>query len=394
MSETPGQIAVALFGHQFMGRTHSNAHLKVAKFFTDLPLEPVMHTVMADDTLENIQKFARRWGWQNAKQAQDSREVYENPEIGLIDIGTPNWVHEEQAICALENGKHVLCEKPMANTLESARRMLAAAKKAKKCQTAVSFTYRRCPAVALARELVQSGRLGRLYHVRAVYLQDWGGPSTPLLWRFQKKFAGSGAHGDLNAHIVDLARFITGDEITEVSGAIAETFIKERTLSGTGPKGQAKMGKSDVDDCVLFLARFGRGTVASFEATRLAAGRQNYNGIEINGELGSVQFQFEDMNNLYFYDATLDGKTAGWRRIMCTKAGAHPYAGNWWPDAHLIGYEHTFINQLADLLRVIGGQPPVVPLADFADAYQTQRVLEAALLSAKERCAVKLSEVK
>jgi len=266
----------------------------------------------------------------------------------------------------------------------------------------VWYNYRRCPAVALAHQLVKEGRLGRIFHVRAIYLQDWGGPDTPLLWRFQKKLAGSGAHGDLNAHIIDMARFITGDEVTEISGAIAETFIKERDLvtQGSaggiagGAKGSKKKGKSDVDDAVLFLARFKKGAVASFEATRLATGCKNMNGIEVHGDKGAVRFRFEDMNYLEYYDNTADPKVHGWTKIMCTSAGNHPYVEAWWPDAHIIGYEHGFINQAADILRVLGGQKPVVPIPDFADAYETQRVLEAALLSAQNRCAIKMSEVK
>jgi predicted dehydrogenase len=223
-----------------------------------------------------------------------------------------------------------------------------------------------------------------------------------LVWRFQKKFAGSGAHGDLGAHIIDMARFISGDEITEVTGAIAKTFIEERQLLAessqggiaAGAKGTGKTGKSDVDDAVLFLAKFAGGAIASFESTRLATGNQNKNGLEINGEKGSLLFNFEEMNILNFYDATLPRRQQGWTRIMCTHGGDHPYAANWWPDAHGLGYEHTFINQAADMLSVLGGQKPVVPLADFEDAYKTQQVLEAALVSAAERRPVAIAEIK
>lgn len=394
----PRDCPVALIGQKFMGRAHSNAYLKAARFF-DLPLEPVMHTVAGRDAAE-LQAFARRWGWANwTPRWQD---IAANDAVRLVDIGTPNHVHAEHAIAMLEAGKHVACEKPLAGTLADARAMRDAAAKAKKCRTFVWYNYRRCPAVALAHQLVRQGRLGRLYHVRACYLQDWGGPDTPLLWRFQKKYAGSGAHGDLNAHIVDMARFITGEEITEVCGAVAETFIKERALPDVGPTGQiaggtrgsSRKGKSDVDDCVLFLTRFKGGAVGSFEATRLATGNQNANSIEVNGEKGSLKFDFEDMNLLWHYDAGTDRAVQGWTRIMCTSAGNHPYAGNWWPDAHVLGYEHGFVNMAADMMRVLGGEKPVVPLPDFADAYETQRVLEAALISAKQRCAVKLSQVK
>ncbi len=391
---------VALLGQKFMGRAHSNAYLKAPRFF-NLPKTPVMHTIVGLDLI-SLAPFADRWGWQH--YSTNWKEAIKSSEIDLVDVSTPNSMHAEQAVAALSAGKHVACEKPLAHTLKDARAMKNAAAKSRKAKTFVWYNYRRCPAVALAHRLVREGRLGRIYHIRASYLQDWGGPDTPLAWRFQKKYAGSGAHGDLNAHIVDMARFITGQEVVEVSGAIAETFITERPVpegaakggisSGRKKKKKATMGKSDVDDCVLFLARFKDGAVGSFEATRLATGNQNNNNIEINGELGSIHFGFEDMNLLWWYDSSDSKATAGWRRIMCTSAGDHPYAGAWWPDAHIIGYEHTFVNMVADMMAFLAGEEPTVPLPDFADAYETQRVLEAALLAARHRAAVKLSEVK
>jgi predicted dehydrogenase len=391
-------INICLIGQKFMGRTHSNAYLKVAKFF-DVPIEPVMHTICGRDQAE-LSEFKERWDWQNA--TTDWKKAVANPEIGLVDVGTPNHLHKEMSIAALEAGKHVACEKPLAGTLSDAREMRDAAKKARKSKTFVWYNYRRVPAVALAHQFVKAGTLGRIYHIRAYYLQDWGGPNVPLLWRFQKKYAGSGAHGDLNAHIIDMARFISGDEVTEVVGSIAETFIKERAIVEEGPKGgiaggtsgSGRKGKSDVDDTVLFLARFKNGAVASFEATRLATGNQNKNGLEINGEKGSLMFKFEDMNYLRFYDATRDRKQQGWTNIMVTHGGDHPYAANWWPDAHIIGYEHGFINQTADMMNMLAGKDPLVPMPDFEDAYKTQQVLEAALISAQERRAVKIGEMK
>jgi predicted dehydrogenase len=390
-------INICLIGQKFMGRTHSNAFLKVGKFF-DVPLLPAMHTICGRNQAE-LEDFRTRWGWQNA--STDWEEAVSNPEIGLVDVGTPNHLHAEMSIAALEAGKHVACEKPLAGTIEHARQMRDAAKKARKSKTFVWYNYRRVPAVALAHQLVKDGRLGRILHIRAYYLQDWGGPGVPLLWRFQKKYAGSGAHGDLNAHIIDMARFITGDEITEVSGAIAETFIKERDIPSEGAKGGiaggtkggGRKGKSDVDDALLFLARFKKGAVASFEATRLATGNQNKNGLEINGDKGSIMFNFEDMNYLSYYDATLDRRQQGWTKIMVTHGGEHPYVGNWWPDAHIIGYEHGFINQVADMMNMLGGKAPVVPMPDFEDAYKTQQVLEAAVISAKERRPVPINEI-
>lgn len=390
---------IGLIGSKFMGRAHSNAYLNVAKFF-DLPLKPVMHTISARNA-DELAAFADRWGWQN--ESTDWKEVCENEEIDLIDIGTPNHVHRDQAIFALEAGKHVACEKPLAGTLDDAREMLKATKKAKKSKTFVWYNYRRCPAVAMAHQLAREGKLGKIYHVRAAYLQDWAGPDTPLLWRFQGKVAGSGAHGDLGAHIIDMARFITGDEFTEVVGAIEETFIKERDImessggeiSGKGASKSKKKGKSTVDDTVTFLARLKKGAVATFEATRLATGYKNASRIEIHGDKGAVRFNFERMNELDWYDATLPDKVQGWNTINVTDGNAgHPYAAAWWPVAHILGYEHSFVNTAADIITAVAGRKPVVPLCDFEDAFETQRVLEAAVLSARQRTPIKLKDVK
>ncbi|MEP0847480.1 MAG: Gfo/Idh/MocA family oxidoreductase [Phycisphaerae bacterium] len=389
---------VALIGQKFMGRAHSNAYLKVDKFF-NVPVKPVMHTIAGLDLI-SLAPFANRWGWK--KYSTSWKEVVKDPAINLVDISTPNYMHAEQAVAALANGKHVACEKPLAESLKEARAMKNAAARSRRSRTFVWYNYRRCPAVALAYQLVRQGRIGRVFHVRATYLQSWGGPETPLTWRFQKKFAGSGAHGDLNAHIIDMVRFVTGQEIVEVTGAIMETFVPEREIiqparkpiAPTRTRRKPMRGKSDVDDCTLFLARLSGGGVASFEASRLAHGHQNDNTMEINGELGSLRFSFEDMNWLSFLDATESAQTRGWRRIMCTTAGHHPYAGAWWPEAHIIGYEHTFINMVADMMAVLAGEEPIVPIPDFADAYETQRVLEAAQIAARERAAVKMTEVK
>jgi predicted dehydrogenase len=382
-------INVALIGQAFMGRAHSNAYRQVGRYF-DLPVQPVMKTI-AGRNAATLCGFSEAQGWQGCTTRW--QDIAEDESIALVDVATPNDVHREMSIAMLEAGKHVACEKPLASSLAEAREMRDAAKKARRGkngkQTFVWFNYRRAPAIALAWKLLREGRLGRIYHVRASYLQSWGGPDTPLSWRFQKKLAGSGAHGDLNAHIVDLARFLVGEEISEVHGAIERTFIKQRVKPGT-----KTTGKSDVDDAVLFLASFKSGATASFEATRLAGGHLNDNQIEINGEKGSLRWNLENLNELWFFDGEDDTREAGWRRIVATSAGNHPYAEAWWPDGHIIGYEHTFTNELADILRAVGGKQPVLPIPDFEDAYQTQRVLEAALLAARGRCAVKLSEVK
>ncbi|MFH1924856.1 MAG: Gfo/Idh/MocA family oxidoreductase [Planctomycetota bacterium] len=389
-------INVALIGQGFMGRSHSNAWGQVSKFFQP-PVKPVMHTVFGQPA-ENPQAFAANWGWQNA--SSDWEALVKSPEIGLVDVVTPNYMHAAVARAAIAAGKPCSCEKPLAGTLDEAREMAEAAKKAG-VPTFVWFNYRRCPAVALAHQLVRDGQIGEIRHVRATYLQDWADESIPLLWRFEKEWAGSGAHGDLNAHIIDMTRFVTGDEITEVAGAIAKTFItKRKKLTGTGGEtlgagsGAGEEGDVTVDDAVLFLARFAGGAVASYEAARQATGNQNRNTFEINGTKGALKFDFERMNELEFYDATRPRAVQGWTTIMCTHGGDHPYVANWWPDAHIIGYEHGFTNQAFDIMKVLGGEAPTVPIPDFADAYQTQRVLEASLLSADENRPVKIDEVK
>jgi predicted dehydrogenase len=391
------QINVALLGSKFMGRTHSNAWLKVARFFPVDPT-PVMHTVAARHA-EDVAAFAEAWGWRHA--STDWRDVVTSDDIGLVDIGTPNHVHAEQAIAALEAGKHVACEKPLAGTLADAEAMAAAAERSSG-KSFVWYSYRRVPAVALAHQLVASGAIGRVYHVRAAYLQSWAGPDAPLVWRFQGDVAGSGAHGDLGAHIIDAVRFVTGEEIVSVEGAIEHTFIEERAIvddsaggeiAGAGAAASGATGRSTVDDAVLFLARMSGGGVASFEATRLATGYHNANRFEIHGERGALRFDFERMNELDFYNREADPAVQGWTTIDVTRGGdGHPYADAWWPDSHGLGYEHTFINQASDILAVIGGGNPRVPLPDFADALKTQRVLQAAIESARNRAPVELAE--
>lgn len=391
------EINVAMIGQGFMGRTHSNAWSQVRKFFKP-PVEPVMHTTCSRHA-DASKAFAELWGWRNP--STDWKAAVASPEIDLVDVVTPNHMHAEVALAAIAAGKHVACEKPIARTLDESRAMVDAAKNAG-VKTFVWYNYRRCPAVAMAHKLVKDGALGTIRRVRAFYLQDWADESIPLIWRFQKEGAGTGSHGDLNAHIIDMTRFVTGEEITEISGAIVETFVKERKLMtgataggiAAGVESGGETGPVTVDDAVLFLARFSGGAVASFEAARQATGNQNRNGFEINGSKGALKFDFERMNELQYYDATRPRGVQGWTTIMCTHGGDHPYTENWWPDAHVLGYEHGFTNQAYDILRVLGGEEPVVPLPDFADAHKTQRVLEAAMLSAVERRPVPLSEVK
>ena len=378
----PDILPIALLGQRFMGRAHSNAWRQVVPFF-EPALEPRLEMVCAQD-LATLEPFARRFGWRRWSDRWE--DAIADPAVALVDVATPNDLHAEPAVAALEAGKHVACEKPLAHTLDAARAMARAAE-ASAGRTFVWFNYRRCPAIGLAWRLVREGRLGAVRHVRATYLQSWGGEQTPHSWRFRAERAGSGALGDLAAHSVDLARFLVGEEISEVGGALERTFVPERADARGG------RAPSDVDDAVLFVAGFAGGATASFEASRVAPGHLNRNTIELNGEHGSLRFDFEEMNALGLFDAREDPVTSGWRRIVATSPH-HPWVRAWWPDAHLLGYEHGFVNTAADLLAALAGQEPEVPLADFADAYETQRVLAAAQLAARERRAVRLEEVR
>ena len=392
-----GTLNVGLVGYQFMGKAHSNAWLNAPHFF-DLPSNVVMHT-LCGRSLEPLKAAAARWGWKNC--VQDYRKLVANSEIDLVDVSTPNNAHMEIVIAAAEAKKAVACEKPLARTLKEAREMAKAVKKAK-VKNFVWFNYRRAPAVAFARQLVASGRIGRVYHVRGLYLQDWiKDPNIPLVWRLSKDVAGSGAHGDLAAHTIDMLRYITGEEFTEVCG-LFETFIKERPLGRmleglttnseeTDKAPKVKMGKVEVDDAVWFLCRLSGGGVGTFEATRFATGYHNDNSIEINGEKGSLKFDLPNFSYLDFYDDTLPKSERGWRRISCT-TGNHPYAGKYWPADHPIGYAETFMNTAADIVTNLAGKSDEFH-ANFEDGVRCQQVLEAVTVSAKERRWVKIKEL-
>ena len=373
MSQPPS-LGVGMVGYAFMGRAHSQAWRTVDRVF-ELPLRPRLAAICGRDRAA-AESAAARLGW--AATETDWRALIARDDVQLIDIAAPGSLHAPIAIAALQAGKHVLCEKPLANTLAEAERMAAAADAAfpSGARAMVGFNYRRVPALALARRLVEQGRIGPLRHVRAVYLQDWlVDPDSPLTWRMQADRAGSGALGDLGAHIVDLARFLTGDEITGVS-AVSATFVEERPLPG-----DEGTGRVTVDDAVVFSARFGSGALGSFEATRYAAGRKNGLRIELNGAAGSLAFDLERLNELEFYDGdvAVGGSTAGFRRILVTEP-EHPYLSGWWPPGHTLGWEHTFTNQARDLLTAIadGGQPA----PSFGDGLAVQRVLDAVQRSA------------
>ncbi len=356
-----------------MGKAHSNGYRQAGHFF-DLPVEIGMHTICGRNEAA-VAKAAGIYGW-NAYET-DWRKVVANPEIDIIDVSTPGNLHAEIAIAAAEAGKAVFCEKPIGNTLEEAERMLAAVEKAG-VPHAVFHNYRKAPAVALAKQLIEAGRLGRIYHFRATYLQDWiADPNFPLVWRLQKEIAGSGTHGDINAHIIDLGRYLVG-EISEVSGLL-HTFVKERPIAGEvddklGAKATEKMGPVTVDDAAMFLAKFENGALGTVEASRFAVGRKNYNRFEINGSGGSVVFNLEKMNELEFYDNSTPEQTHGFTLIQATE-GSHPYAGHYWPVGHIIGYGETFINLLADAITNMANGTPISP--DMREGYLNQRVLDA-----------------
>ncbi len=391
------KLNVALIGRGFMGRMHSNAWGQAGRFCSP-PIQPVLHTA-CDIHQEGLADYAATWGWQNV--CTDWKKVCASPEVDLVDLGVPNYLHAKMAIEALEAGKHVASEKPLAGTLAEAREMMLSARKSKG-KSFVWYNYRGVPAVAFAHQLVKAGKLGDIRHVRAVYLQSWADESVPLAWRFDKKLAGSGAHGDLNAHIIDMTRFVTGEEITEISGALAETFVKQRykmtgQVAGGIAEGLQKAStkaRVTVDDTVLFLARFSGGAVANFESARQATGNLSRNGFEINGTKGAVRFDFERMTELEYCDLATPRATRGWTTINCSDMATHPFMKSWWPEGHHIGYEHTFINLAKSFLDVIAGREPVIPISDFEDAYKTQRVLEAVMVSANEKRPVKLSEIK
>jgi predicted dehydrogenase len=374
-------LGVGLIGYAFMGAAHSQAW-RTAPHFFDLPLRPEL-TVLAGRNPSAVAEAADKLGW--ASTETDWRRVVERDDVALVDVCTPGDTHAEIAIAALEAGKHVLCEKPLANTVAEAEAMAEAAARAaaRGVRSMVGFTYRRVPAIGLARRLVAEGRLGHIRHVRAQYLQDWiADPAAPMSWRLEKDKAGSGALGDIGAHVVDLTQYITGQTLTGVS-AVLETFVTERPLPAETGKlsgvGGSEMGTVTVDDAAAFLGRFTGGALAVFEATRFALGRKNAIRIEVNGSAGSLAFDFEDMNVLQFFDGTESADVAGFRRILVTEP-EHPYVAAWWPAGHGLGYEHGFTHQVVDLVTAIAKDEDPAP--SFADGLQVQRVLDAVERSA------------
>ncbi|QUL57779.1 Gfo/Idh/MocA family oxidoreductase [Paenibacillus tritici] len=384
------QLRIGMIGYKFMGKAHSNAYRSLPMFFPKA-VKPHM-SVICGRNEEAVTEAAAQLGW--SESVTDWKELIGRDDIDLVDINAPSNAHKEIALAAAAAGKHIFCEKPLALNLEDSREMLEAAEEAGIAHM-IGFNYRFSPAVRLAKRLIESGRLGTIYHFRAWFLQDWIlDPEFPLVWRLQKEIAGSGSHGDLGAHLIDLAHFLVGD-VQEVIG-MSETFVKERPLATEMTGLSAKAGKDaprgpvTVDDATLFLARFANGALGSFEATRFAAGHRSTNSFEINGSLGSVKFDFERMNELEVYLTSDDEDVQGFRRVLATDP-SHDYAEAWWPPGHTIGFEHTFIHEMLELSNAIaeGRQPE----PNFRDGVKCQAVLEAVERSIEQRRWVPISEM-
>ncbi|WP_308465915.1 Gfo/Idh/MocA family protein [Rathayibacter soli] len=374
-------LGVAMVGYGFMGAAHSQAW-RVAPRFFELPFDPRMSVIVGRDRAR-VAAAAGRFGWAEAET--DWRRVIERDDIGLVDICSPGASHVEIAIAALDAGKHVLCEKPLANTVAEAEAMAAAAERAaaRGVFAMVGFSYRRVPAITFARDLVAAGRIGEVRQVRAAYLQDWlVDAQGPMTWRLDKALAGSGSLGDIGAHAIDAVQFITGQRISGVSGTL-QTLVAERPLLGEsiglGGTASSERGRVTVDDVALFTGRLSGGGLGSFEATRFATGRKNAFRLEFSGSKGAIAFDLERMNELEFYDRTEEAGLQGFRRILVTEP-EHPYMSAWWPTGHAIGYEHPFSHQVYDLLTDIAAGRQ--PRPSFADGLQVQRVLEAIETSA------------
>ena len=365
-------LNICLVGYKFMGKAHSQAWQTVDRFF-DLDAQPVMKVVCGRDA-SAVADLAKRWGWEQS--SDDWQNAVGRKDVDLVDISSPGNTHCEIAVAAAQAGKHVFCEKPLTFSVAESKKMLAAVREAG-VQHMVNFNYRRCPAVSLARQMIDAGEIGEIRHMRCTYLQDWlVDPEFPMNWRMRSETAGSGAHGDLGAHSIDLARYLAG-EISEVAG-MKKTFIQERPAEGLSSGLTATAGKGteqvSVDDASVFLAKFANGALGTFEATRLAPGRKNYNRFEINGSRGSLVWCFERLNELQYYSTTDPSTKQGFRTILATEED-HPYAGNWWPPGHMLGYEHGFTNAASDLIQSIANNQNCSP--DFQDGAQCIAVLEA-----------------
>ena len=385
------KVNVAIIGTGFMGKAHSNAWGRTPKFF-QLGIKPVMK-VACDTEVECTSTFANNWGWEEIET--DWHKVVERKDVDIIDICTPTWLHQEIAIAAAKNGKHIFCEKPITLSYAGAKEMYEAAEKAGVVHY-INHNYRRAPAITFARQLIDEGKIGTIYHWRGTYLQDWiTDPKFPLTWHLQKKFAGAGPHYDLNSHSVDLGRYLVG-EIAAVT-AMMKTFITERPLPGIGAgtfkagTGATDMAKVTVDDAAFMLAEFENGALGSFEASRFASGRKNYNYFEIYGSKGSLIFNLERMNELQYLNLADAADEQGFRTILVTNS-THPYVAAWWPPGHIIGYEHAFSHAIVDFLMAIEKGTKISP--NFYDGMKAMQVLEAAIKSSTTGRKVTVSDIK
>lgn len=370
------RVNVGLVGYLFMGKAHSVGYRDCAFAFPDVKAEPVMKEICGL-VLSEAEQYAKQYGWERASEGY--KHVVEADDIDLVDVSVGNDMHKEIVVAAAKAGKHIFCEKPMAMNVPECKEMIKAVEKAGVIAM-IDFNYRRVPAVELARQMVENGLVGTPYHFRAVYLQDWIiDPDFPLVWRLQKDKAGSGSHGDLNAHIIDLARYLCGD-FESVNG-LMKTFIKKRPLPSkdgvpglSKGKGSKEMGEVTVDDATLFLAKFKNGAVGTFEATRFAAGNRNGAHFEINGSDGSIRFNLERFNELEYYSRKDKEGMQGWKTILVTDP-CHPFIKGWWPAGHVIGWQQTFVHQVYTLMNGIATGKNPTP--DFYDGLKCQAVLEA-----------------
>lgn len=374
-------LNVGLIGYKFMGRMHTNAWMKAPLFF-DTNIQPVRKLICGIPE-KPLQEFAKKWGWEES--TTDWHDVIERPDIDIVDIATPTFLHYEIALAAAKAGKHIFCEKPVALNSAQAREMCEAAERSGKVHY-VNHNYRRNPAVMLAKRLIGEGHIGRIFHWRSAYLQSWiVDPGFPLTWHLQKEMAGMGPQIDLNSHSVDLARFLVGD-ITEVT-AMTQQFISERPLpneevAGTFRAGalEGQKGKVTVEDAAFMVVRFANGALGSIETTRFATGRKNYNSFEIYGDRGSILFDQERMNELQFFSAADSSHAKGFRTILVTEP-EHAYVDHWWPPGHIIGYEHAFVHAIVDFLKAIESRSIIEP--SFRDGVKILEILEAGIKSAK-----------
>jgi predicted dehydrogenase len=367
-------LNIGLIGYGFMGRAHSNAYRQVAQFFPELQHRPVLKAVCARNA-DKVRAFAAQWGYESTET--DWRRLVERKDIDLIDICTPNNVHAEIALAAAAAGKMILCEKPLAMNGAEGQRMVEAVERAG-VPNMVWYNYRRVPAVTLAQHLIAQGKLGRIFHYRAKFLQDWTiNPELPQggagLWRLDVAAAGSGVSGDLLAHCIDTALWLNGPLVS--INALTETFVKQRKHTLTG-----QVEPVGIDDACLFIGRFANGSLANFESTRYARGHKALYTFEINGEHASIAWDLHDLHRLQYFDHRDEGTVRGWRSIHVTD-GDHPYMGKWWVPGLQIGYEHSFIHQVADFIAGVESGQPAMPT--FRDALRTQMVLDAILQSAK-----------